>query len=946
VTTLRFSSWVQPATGAALGDVDPADADPDAPTAPAAHPALHPEVRLLDTIRGGEISAPGPALEVLGPSAVVGLQPGQVVGRFPVPGAVGTEAVNLAAVELASPDLPWRFSPARAGDRQRLRPWLALVVVAAEVEVVAGVPAARMSVDVGQLPDLAESWAWAHAQLDGDGSDPRRGRARLLCPRKLPPNTRLRAAVVPTFLGGRQAGLGLRVDAEHAADPAWRVEQAGPVTLPVYDHWEFTTGADADFEALARRIKPVKPSDLEGFGYRMVDVSEPWTGDDPLPGDPAIAVLGGALRPLAPPPEEAVTAEQFAEFHRRIAEQLAAGADGDFAPPLRGGHHVLRTTILTDDGDWLDEANREPVRRLASGRGSDWVIAHQEELMAKAWEQAGEIRAAARRLAAGRAAVAITESLQRRHLDTLTGDELISVTAPVAGRARVGADPTQPALRAVLDASAAPAGATSTTLARLKRPAATVGRTVTQPVTRAIAGAVPGRTPPGASRAAVLAAAAAAAAPLPDATIARRLADEGADRHLSSVAGAATSVWIAAQVTSREGVGGPVALMSAIADPSVFASGPTAAAAELVASEVRTAVLSAIGSDQLGSAAFPLGAAGPAAALEFSADGLRIEPPVTQALVRSAIQAASAVRRRLQSVVTVPGRDPAGADALAPVLRTPDVPAPMAMALIDRDPNWFLPGIGEFPVDRATLLSPDDQFAEAVMLGANVELLSEFLWREFPTDRRGTPIRRFWPRPGGEADIGPIHEWTGELGAHMVIDGEATTVILIRAELFRRYPTTVVLAAPAEPDPDHPGRLRPVGALASWLTPLFTVPIDVATRAVAFGVRPDEVTVPPEVAPGWFFVLVEPPTSIRFGFDAGAGEGEVSPPLHHWNDLTWDAVRDGRDMASARPAVTTPDEEPADAPLWGGPAASAADVARIALQRPVRVALHASRMVG
>ena len=51
-------------------------------------------------------------------------------------------------------------------------------------------------------------------------------------------------------------------------------------------------------------------------------------------------------------------------------------------------------------------------------------------------------------------------------------------------------------------------------------------------------------------------------------------------------------------------------------------------------------------------------------------------------------------------------------------------------------------------------------------------------------------------------------------------------------------------------------------------------------------------------------------------------------------------------MATARRAVDTPDDEPPGAPVWGGPAACAADVARIALQRPVRVALHASRMVG
>ena len=651
MSTLRFTSWVQPATGAALGDVDPADANPDAPAAPSAHPTLRPEVRVSDTIGGGLVTAPGPALGVLGPSAVVGLEPGQIVGRFPVPGAVGTEAVNLAAVELASSDLPWRFSPARAGERQRLRPWLALVVVTADVEVLPGVPAARMSVDVAQLPDLAESWAWAHAQLDGDGSDPRRGRSRLLCPRKLPPNTRLRAALVPAFLGGRQAGLGLPVDAERANDPAWRVEQAGPVTLPIYDHWEFMTGEDADFEALARRIRPVKPSELGSFGYRQVDVSEPWIGDDALPGDAAIAVLGGALRPLAPAPTDEVTPAQADELHERIAEQLAAGADGDLAPPLRGGHHVRRTTIDPDAGDWLDEANREAVRRLAAGRGSDWVIVHQEELMAKAWEQAGAIREAARRLALGRAAIAVTESLQRRHLDRLSGDELLAVTAPAAERARLAGNAEEPPLRAVLDASAAPAGAVSTALARLKRPASRVGRAIgaSQPVTRAIAGLVPAKTA-GTSRATVLAGLAAAPPP-PDATVVRGLSERGAQMHLSNVAGAATSVWIAAKVAVQQGIAEPTAVLGAVADPDVFASGATTAAGQLSTATLREAVLTAVGRDRLGQAALPGGAVAAPPSVELSADGLRIEPAQAEALIRAATVAPDAVRRRLQSTV-------------------------------------------------------------------------------------------------------------------------------------------------------------------------------------------------------------------------------------------------------------------------------------------------------
>jgi hypothetical protein len=269
--------------------------------------------------------------------------------------------------------------------------------------------------------------------------------------------------------------------------------------------------------------------------------------------------------------------------------------------------------------------------------------------------------------------------------------------------------------------------------------------------------------------------------------------------------------------------------------------------------------------------------------------------------------------------------------------------------MIDRDPEWFLPGIGAFPQDRSTLLGTDDSFIESVVLGANTELLAEFLWREFPTDRRGTPIRRFWPRADNAPDINPIHQWAGALGSHTTIKQAATTVILIRAELFVRYPTTVVLAAQAEPDPAHPNHLRPKGTLDHWKQPLFTLSIDSSTRAIGFTIARAEVQAPVSAAaPGWFFVLVEPPTSIRFGFDLATdppSPNPAPPAPATWNDLTWDHVIDDRGFATARRPIALTPPAPPPQPQWGGAAASAADVARIALQRPVRVALHASTMV-
>src|SRR5262249_5554529 len=152
--------------------------------------------------------------------------------------------------ELARPDLPWLFTPA-APNNDRLRPWLVLVVVlASNARLQQGRPLPRVSVPVSELPDLDESWAWAHAQVTVDDSDPAAaletpvggaGISRLLCPRKLSADRGYLACIVPATLPGCEAGLGLKPSGPEIA-PAWDVREDQDVTLPVYYSWTFTTG--------------------------------------------------------------------------------------------------------------------------------------------------------------------------------------------------------------------------------------------------------------------------------------------------------------------------------------------------------------------------------------------------------------------------------------------------------------------------------------------------------------------------------------------------------------------------------------------------------------------------------------------------------------------------------------------------------------------------------
>src|SRR5262249_38536482 len=200
-----------------------------------------------------------------GPRDVTGVDPQQAGGMEARHVATDFEPNYFPAVEFDRPDFPWLFTPAKADATGLLRPWLCLAVVRKQdgvrlrVDNTLPLPVLEISAPAQparELPDLAEAWAWVHAQVTGSqpqaaalrtamAGDPALTVARLLCPRRLDPVTEYLACVVPTFELGRKAGLGLPIQAvdENTLQPAWGSGAQAPtqVTLPVYFHWEFRT---------------------------------------------------------------------------------------------------------------------------------------------------------------------------------------------------------------------------------------------------------------------------------------------------------------------------------------------------------------------------------------------------------------------------------------------------------------------------------------------------------------------------------------------------------------------------------------------------------------------------------------------------------------------------------------------------------------------------------
>ncbi|MBB4986534.1 hypothetical protein [Streptomyces nymphaeiformis] len=298
---LTFLSWVREGLAAAGGAVDPLTG----PMTSRTNVTLRPRLTGRDAV-----AVPA---RLLGPGDVTGIDTGQVLRVFPAADTADAEPHLFPAVEFDRPDLPWMFTPAAATETGRLRPWLVLVVVeerhAELLPSDGGLP--RLRCPRSELPVLAESWAWAHAQVATDegageaevdrilAEEPDRTLSRLLSPRRLRPRTRYVAAVVPAFDAGRLAGLGLPVP-DGELRPAWPAPGERPeVTewaLPVYHHWRFGTGLDGDFESLVRGLTPrALPGDV---GTRPMDVGAAGGGLPELPaGHPGrLLDLEGALR--------------------------------------------------------------------------------------------------------------------------------------------------------------------------------------------------------------------------------------------------------------------------------------------------------------------------------------------------------------------------------------------------------------------------------------------------------------------------------------------------------------------------------------------------------------------------------------------------------------------------------------------------------------------------
>jgi hypothetical protein len=739
--------------------------------------------------------------------------------------------------------------------------------------------------------------------------------------------------------------------------------------------------------------------------------------------------------------------------------QAAGEPDPIVAPPLYGTWHALTKRVLTErDGspispndNWVHRLNLDPRFRVPAGFGTRVIQDQQEKFMDAAWEQIGNVLEARRRIRFGQFGLLTSLVWYDRHLVPMLGvsrQKTLVMMAPL--NKRILSDGAT--LHQTLSESFVQPAMTSAALRRIARPRARLIRSLPFDATRKpeqlfervnaskgeISAAPPKVAPPGVVTAEQI-------ADQLQPTDAPPVIVDWLRRYpqlpmLIIVAAMLLALLLllilpligliigaalvgAAVVFSRRlsqwnnALRASDVLRESSQTPQAVDKLPTSSDFRITEPGAGfTARLG--GSDSVEATRFKAALRNQFEMAQLSAEAGRVPPKKELNLDQlaeigiKALDPARTIPKRIMAGLFIPprlidGRSPKPTETFVEPMAYPVIDLPMYEPLKKISSELFLPNINLIEHNSITLLETNQRFIESYMVGLNHEFARELLWREYPTDQRGSTFRQFWdvssffnsdnlaPEALKEKlrDIPPLHLWpkASPLGSHdnrhQGNASEEELVLVIRGELLKRYPTAVIYAHRAcwqrkeigAADTDkHPcersgaidntqeRRLAPLSDAeeaapprTKVLTPLYEAKVDPDIFFFGFDLTVEKAKggtgENPADDPGWFFVIKERPGEARFGLD-----NEQPPKLQVWNDLSWPQVQPAPagsyiEIATAPASLplsnpTGEDSEKAvqhgdDVKVTWSRDMSSAELAYILFQAPVLVAVHASEML-
>jgi hypothetical protein len=797
-----------------------------------------------------------------GPADVIRLEPGAIVKRYPTPGTLDHESDRCPHVEFADATLPWRYTPAPrpAAAVGNQHPWLVLVVGADKTGVTVSGNQATLAPAVQKAHPLGapgDAYPWAHVQQDTAG----RRVARLLAgPATVlsDPAVDYVAALVPAFDG--------------AGQPRWN-GTGGPVTVPLYDSWRFRVAKPlGSFEDLAALLEP--------------GLADQQTGQAPLdyPRVPAAGDLTvrGALAPLG-----AGDAALPDAVHDDLDGLRTPARDSRGRPIVGLPRYGEAWRIGAPEGTtWGASLNTDPRDRGVAGLGLELGVRLQEELAAEAATHQGALAEARQRVGHLVLGLSAAGSLWKDRMPAAAIDALW-LLGPGLGRV-VTPSGTVRDLATAADRPL-PRGLFSSAARRMMRtgPARTTltaaGRAAPGEILRAAnrCPRVPGRSDDG--------------LPLGELGIGleeleerRRRALEGGDLDLDGMAERAAELADQAHPKLRDFA---VAIAGRLADAAARRS--LAPWAEALGLLVAAAAADDRAVERLLVAMRTLLARWPQPAGDTDLGDLlglfneprRREPPCRpvdlDGLAAGVLDAYDPTGvtgpARVRVLATITGLDPA--QPLAPPEVCVGLDRPVWSDVRDQFDEWLLPGVGQLPENSVIAVETNPRFVDALLVGLNTQVLGELRWRNIPVATGCTPLKEFWRRrhtTSGDPidDIIGVHAWPdgSALGsaAHRPVGASGRDlVIVVRGQLFLRYPSTVVylITAVHAGVPDFTVDPDPV---AAHVLPTFQGRIGTDVTFFGFqGFNPDDVL-------AHWLVFEEPPAGYRFANDRSTSKNPVT----------------------------------------------------------------------
>jgi hypothetical protein len=845
--------------------------------------------------------------------------------------------------------------------------------------------------------------------------DPNQFFSRLMSPRKLEANTAYYAFLVPAFETGRLAGLeDPTADTHKAQEPSWD-NNGAKGEMPVYFEWFFRTGVNADFESLVKLLEP-RAMDPR-VGIRDMDCSSPGfvKADDvtqKIPAtSPTIIGLEGALKSpstqstVFPDPPSSKDFQIELQKIVNLPATMAADLTKDpiISVPLYGSNHAKKSAddlvILDVNSDrWVNDLNRDPRTRVPAGFGTLVIQNNQENFMHKAWDQVMKIIEANRIIKATFFNMKVAVKYTQKTFSQLPGNVLLAISKPVLSR--VMGSPTT--ILHQINESILPSAVFSGAFRRLMRPKGKLARKISvknnfdynelihQINNGEVTSAPPKQTP----------------AALPNT---QQFANKIFPHHFP-----AWIMWLIennkivliimlillvllALITGAFILFAVIAAAAAVAYPQVnklkndseasanlsdpqkqldsISSIPPRPNFTLRLSDETTTIpptLTSSGTDSFEAKNFRT------ALIDFSKRlAIKIPEKVflplnitnAQRKVSTALHPNTSFVLQLSAAVKFPNYIPIGIpEKIFPAMAYPDFEDPMYKKLSDISNELLLPNLKLIPPNTISLLKTNQKFIESYMVGLNHEMGRELLWREYPTDERGSYFRQFWdvngiirPSEGKtEAetteeykDIKPIHTWllSSLLGRHNNRDAEGDaeqTVLVIRGDLLKRYPNTVIFAQKAVSGAGTPNNPQIEQELSEAdfekkiKFPLYKADISPDIKFFGFDLTIEEARGTditngfPNDHLGWFFILQEVPGEPRFGMDVSFDQGTDGLS---WDDVAWNNFPETSKFikASEHPTIHPPEDL-----FWG---ADSAKMAYILFQKPSMVAVHAKEML-